>query len=83
MKKTNGLKYNCKNSYRNCYLAQRGGAWGMYLFDDVDDQIIDNGNMYLFKGQRLDMMTPESFQNLKFHMSMKMKNGELRLEVAE
>ena len=55
----------------------------MYLFDDVDDQIIDNGSMYLFKGQRLDMMTPESFQNLKFHMSMKMKNGELRLEVAE
>lgn len=39
--------------------------------------------MYVFKGERLATMTSKSFQNLEFHMSVKMKDGEVRFEVAE
>lgn len=48
------------------------------FFDCVKDRVIDHGDMYFFKGEGLDMMTSKSFQNLKFHMSMNMRNGELK-----
>lgn len=68
MKKMNGLKYIRKKFLQELgLLSLVKGRLGKRILR-VKDYIIDNGSMYFSKGERLDVMTSKSLENLSFHV---------------
>lgn len=84
MKKMNGLKYICKKFLQELGLLSLVKRRPGDRILCVKDYIINNGSMYFFKGERLDVMTSKSFENLRFHIREKEEwTVKIRIEISK